>query len=153
MNLKASVAPQSAFGHPLLAPLVSTHASATQVSPPCEGGVRGVVRAKPSTGLLKGILTGLASPRTFHLRESVRGVRSVRRHPPEHPLRKGGGRFSAIEVCVETNASHSGARGLFVIVSQWSGSLLTRVASAAVEQLVILSRANDVNAEPGLIAR
>ncbi len=38
MSLKASFALQPAFGHPLLAPLVSTHASATQVSPPCEGG-------------------------------------------------------------------------------------------------------------------
>jgi hypothetical protein len=73
MSLKASVAPQPAFGHPLLAPLVSTHASATQVSPPCEGGV---VLAQPRTGLLKGILTGLASPRSSHLRENVRGVRS-----------------------------------------------------------------------------
>jgi predicted nucleic acid-binding protein len=38
MNLKASVAPQPAFGHPLLAPLVSTHTSVTQVSPLAKGG-------------------------------------------------------------------------------------------------------------------
>ncbi len=59
MNLKASVAPRPAFGHPLLAPLVSTHASATLVSPPCEGGVRGVVPAEPNTGLQKGFSPGL----------------------------------------------------------------------------------------------
>jgi hypothetical protein len=38
MNVKASVAPQPAFGHPVIKRLVSTHAYATQVSPPCEGG-------------------------------------------------------------------------------------------------------------------
>jgi hypothetical protein len=86
MNLKASVASQRAFGNPLLAPLVSTHASATQVSPPCEWrGVSGVVLAQPSTWLLKRVLTGLASPSSSHLRENVRGVRSVRRHPPGTP--------------------------------------------------------------------
>lgn len=36
MNLKTSVAPQPAFGHPLLAPLVSTHVSVTQFPPPWE---------------------------------------------------------------------------------------------------------------------
>ncbi len=30
MNLKASVAPQSAFGHPLAVPAVFTHASTTR---------------------------------------------------------------------------------------------------------------------------
>ena len=44
MNLKASVAPQPAFGHPLLAPLASRRASATQVSLPLRrGGSEGMI--------------------------------------------------------------------------------------------------------------
>ncbi len=85
---------------------------------------------QPSTGLLKEILTGLASPRSSQFRENVRGVRSVRRHPPNPkrttppllPSDRGGefargDIFRAIEICVEINAPHSEARGLFVIVS------------------------------------
>ncbi len=40
-NLKASVAPQPAFGHPLLARLVSTHASVESSVPPLRRGGQG----------------------------------------------------------------------------------------------------------------
>jgi hypothetical protein len=66
MNPKSRVAPQPAFGHPLLAPLISILVYSIRVSPPCEGG-------------------------------------DV---------------FRAMEVCVATDALHSGARGLIVIVSK-----------------------------------
>jgi hypothetical protein len=94
MNLNASVAPQPAFGHPLFAPLVSIHVSATQVSPPCEGGAGGGGHGATEYRAFKGILTGVASPRSSHLRENVGGVRSACHHPPEPPLRKGGTFFA-----------------------------------------------------------
>ncbi len=103
MNLKASVAPQPALGHSLLAPIGLYTCIRDSSFPPLQrGGQGGWSRAQPSTGLLKGILTGRASPRSSHLQENVRGVRSVRR-PPRTAPSQGWEILRAVEVCVETD--------------------------------------------------
>ncbi len=141
MSLKARVAPQPAFGRPLLALLVSTHASATQISPPCEGGVRGVAPAEPWP--VRGSRAGRASrnrrlgrarslcpvhppnppfarggKQPHRNRDELRACPEPSFHhcTPNHPFARGGNPLR-VEVCVETNAPHSRARGLFVFVA------------------------------------
>ncbi len=87
MNLKASVAPQPAFGYALLAPLAHTHAYANQVSPPCEGGGQGGW-SRRNQSLVRG--SRAAGPRGIAgLAEHVRYALST----PPNPLFARGGNF------------------------------------------------------------
>ena len=92
MNLKASVTLQPASGHPLLAPSVSTHASATQVSLPCEGGAGGDDSRSDTANVFPQM--GTTRRRKAGQNPLGRPCSRLRRAPPEPPLRKVGKFFA-----------------------------------------------------------